>query len=146
MRHTVPFSFDFMLSFLISPGYTFAIFPTRRVATQRRRGSDSVLPTRSDFYEVFLPILSFPLSLSSLPYSHLPASFCNPLDSERYPSVGIHNERTREKTNFESGCLKGRKSLGRRRVKGRKNIPESSAESISIQRFQMIFSLSIFYH
>lgn len=141
MRCTVPFPFDFVLPFLISPGYTFAIFPTRR-----RGEFDSVLPTRSDFYEVFLPILPFPLSLFSLPSSHLPASFCNPSDPGRYPSAGIRNERTREKTNFESRCLKGRKSSGRRGAKGRKNIPESSVKSTNIHRFQMISSLSIFYH
>jgi len=113
---------------------------------RHRRGFDSVLPTRSDFYEVFLPILPFLLSLSFLSSSNLSTSFCNPSDPGRYPSAGIRNERTREKTNSESRCLKGRKSSGRRRVKGRKNIPESSAESTSIHWFQIISSLSIFYH
>lgn len=98
------------------------------------------------FTKSFYRFYHFPLSLFSLPSSHLPASFCNPSDPGRYPSAGIRNERTREKTNFESRCLKGRKSSGRRGAKGRKNIPESSAESTSIHRFQMISSLSIFYH
>ncbi|KAL0114076.1 hypothetical protein PUN28_011411 [Cardiocondyla obscurior] len=53
-------------------------------------------------------------------------------------------DRTREKTNFESGCPKGRKSSGRRRAKERKNIPESSAESTGACWFQMIPPLSIF--
>jgi len=148
MRHIVPFPFDFMLSFLILPGYTFAIFPMRRDALRRNAGKDPIpysqhaLIFTKSFYRFYHSLCLYP---------PCPVPTYQSLSAIRriqnlYPSVGIRNERTREKTNFESGCLKGWKSLGRRRAKGRKNIPESSTESISIHPFQMIFSLSIFYH
>lgn len=96
-------------------------------------------------HEVFLPIFPFSLSLPFSSFAY-PVPFCNLADPEHHPSAGIHNERTRERTNFESGCPKGRKSSGRgRRVKGRKNIPKSSVES-SIHWLQMIFSPSILHH
>lgn len=137
----VPFPFDFVLS-------DFARVHLRHFPDATPSGENSIPYSQHApiFTKSFYRFHRFPLSLFSLPSSHLPASFCNPSDSGCYPSAGIRNERTREKTNFESGCLKGRKSSGRRRAKGRKNIPESSVESTSIHRFQMISSLSIFYH
>lgn len=101
--------------------HTFAIF------SMRRRGFDFVLRTCSDFSPSLFT--DFSILFLSLPFSSFayPIPFCNLADPEHHPSIGIHNERTRERTNFESGCPKGRKSLGRgRRVKGRKNIPKPS--------------------
>lgn len=138
-RHTAPFLFDSVLPFLISSGYNLRHFPDATLARIRFRTPNTPRFLRSLFTDFTIPSVFI-----LLPSSHLPASFCNPSDPGRYPSAGIRNERTREKTNFESGCLKGRKSSGRRRARGRKNIPESSAESTSIHWFQMISFLSIF--
>lgn len=74
-------------------------------------------PNTPRFLRSLFTDFTIPSVFILLPSSHLPASFCNPSDPARYPSTRIRNERTREKTNFESGCLKGRKSPGRRRGK-----------------------------
>lgn len=140
IRETSLFLFDSVLPFLISPGHTFAIFPTRR-----RGGFDSVLPTRPDFYEVFLPILPFPLSLSSCPLpTYRPLSAIRRIQHvilrREYVTRGRAKRQTSNQGARRDGSL--RADAG---AKGRKNIPESSAESTSIHWFQIISSLSILF-
>lgn len=128
--------------FWFRPGtFAFAIFPTRR-----RGGFDSVLPTRPDLYEVFLPILPFPLSLSSCPLpTYQPLSAIRRIEDvilrREYVTRGRAKRQTSNQGAWRDGSL-----LADERQKGGKiflNLPPNLPASTSFKWFPPCPS---FYH
>lgn len=106
------------------------------------RTSNTLQFSTKSFHRFFQLFLSLPFSFFAYP-----TPFCNLADSGHHSSVRINNERTRERTNFKSGCPKGRKPLGRgRRVKGWKIFPNLMSYPPVFTSFEWFSLCFIFYY